>query len=172
MKLGHSYCILELIEILFSNNEYSTLRQSIENNHKSSGKPSIKLLKMKNPWGEHKSWTGRWSRFTNDWQRISKDLNKKFNFTDQTHGIFYMSFEDFLEYFDELFLVHTNLNAYHRSTDDYYLNKIKWLSVNFSGEWDEKTSGGIFNFFYLTEINYFKNKISRMWKRMSRRFLE
>ena len=58
----------------------------------------IKLLKLKNPYGESE-YSGNWCNNSEKW---TPKLKKKcdFNEEDDIYGIFYMSFNDFLHYFD------------------------------------------------------------------------
>ena len=60
----------------------------------------------------------------------------------QSHGLFYLSFNEFTEYFDEFYLVHTNLNAYYGPNINN--PSIKWVTKNFYGCWDseKQTAGG------------------------------
>lgn len=102
---------------------------------------SIRLLKMRDPWGEE-TWTGDWSRFSFAWTTLSGDLQAKLNGSTKSSGQFYISFEDFLKHFDELYLVHTNLNAFahaplthhHKSLDN------EWACVQFYGSWKSEDS--------------------------------
>lgn len=143
MSIGHSYCIIEPIEIVFGDNQYKRLRLSVD--EKIDSKKSIKLLKMRNPWGDD-SWNGKWSRLSNNWNILTKKLRTKLlNDINKTQGMFYIQFEDFMAYFDELYFVHTNLNAFHRSCHDFHKLKITWNTNSFYGSWDSTTnnSGGL-----------------------------
>ena len=57
---------------------------------------NIKLIKLRNPWGE-KEFNGQWSDNSLMW---NDELKKLVNFDGiRDEGIFYMSYEDFIEYF-------------------------------------------------------------------------
>jgi hypothetical protein len=57
----------------------------------------IRLIRLRNPWG-YKEWTGKWSDHSELWtEEAKKELNVNLNIEDD--GEFYMSFEDFFNYF-------------------------------------------------------------------------
>ena len=73
----HAYTIIDVRQEIYQNN-------------------IIKLLKLRNPWGE-KEFNGDWSDNSTKW---NNDLKKLFGFTEKKDdGIFYMSYEDFTYYF-------------------------------------------------------------------------
>ena len=56
----------------------------------------IKLVKLRNPWGE-KEFVGDWSDKSSKW---TNEIKKKVNFEEaKDDGIFYMSYDDFIKYF-------------------------------------------------------------------------
>ena len=88
---------------------------------------------MRNPWG-----TTPYSNLIDDSILDKLDLNKN-------KGEFYITFSDFISNFDELYLVHTNLNAYNRELFDK--NNKKWSETCFEGYLKEGiNAGGIFRF--------------------------
>jgi calpain-15 len=62
-----------------------------------------KLLKLRNPWGRFE-WTGAWSDASELWTEEMKSIFKP-SF-DKFDGIFWMSFDDFLRYFDSINVCH------------------------------------------------------------------
>ncbi|CAG8549219.1 2641_t:CDS:2 [Acaulospora morrowiae] len=76
---------------IMSNHSYSILRVAeIEN--------GIKLILIRNPWGKSE-WTGAWSDGSKEWtSERMKLLNHRFG----DDGAFWMTYEDFLEYWDEI----------------------------------------------------------------------
>lgn len=105
---------------------------------------SIKLLKMRNPWGED-SWAGKWSRFSFEWTRLSGELQESLlNSSTKPNGQFFISFDDFVDYFDELYLVHTNLNAFDYSPTTATAVSHDWSCETFLGSWSREsgTAGG------------------------------
>ncbi len=55
----------------------------------------IRLLHIRNPWG-FKEWTGDWSDKSTKW---TPELRQKFNHLDREDGVFFISFEDYLNFF-------------------------------------------------------------------------
>ena len=63
---------------------------------------SHKLLKVRNPWGNF-IWRGKWSPYWDGWNNQEKwktDLN--YNNTRKKNGTFWISFDDFVKYFDSV----------------------------------------------------------------------
>lgn len=113
---------------------------------------SIRLLRMRDPWGEE-TWVGDWSRFSFKWTTLSAELQTKLNGNTKSNGQFYMSFEDFIQHFDELYLVHTNLDAFGYSPSrTASINrkslKSKWSCIQFEGSWSlENSTAAGFHFY-------------------------
>ena len=60
----------------------------------------LQLVKIRNPWG-YGEWNGNWSDKSELW---TDDIKMQVNFKINDDGIFYMSFDDFIKYYDELSL--------------------------------------------------------------------
>lgn len=56
----------------------------------------IRLLKLRNPWG-FEEWKGDWS--DNDTKNWTDELKRRLNFESQDDGIFFIDFENYLEYY-------------------------------------------------------------------------
>eukprot|EP00347_Sterkiella_histriomuscorum_P024013 403332608 len=56
---------------------------------------TIRLLKIRNPWG-FKEWTGDWSDKSTKW---TQDIKDELGFEDKDDGVFYISFDDYLNFF-------------------------------------------------------------------------
>ena len=75
---GHTFTVTNLVEGTVKN-EY------------------IRLIRLRNPWG-YKEWNGKWSDHSRLWtDEAKKELNVNLHIEDD--GEFYMSFEDFFNYF-------------------------------------------------------------------------
>lgn len=144
---------MEPLELVAEKKLYNKLRISCKQSTKNSSKQSIRLLKISNPWGED-AWVGKWSRFSREWAQVSPELLEKLfdaqNTKRKSNGQFFISFEDFLENFDELYLVHTNLSVYNYTpTIEDFGNyfPMKWSCTHkFNGLWslELETAGGIY----------------------------
>lgn len=91
-----------------------------------------KLIKIRNPWG-HKEWKGRASDYdTAFWQQMSPADKQKLGYDDHirkqnSDGIFFMIWEDFLKYFQLLNFCKINDNASYNflsSNFDYLVPKL------------------------------------------------
>eukprot|EP01129_Flabellula_baltica_P016956 TRINITY_DN9254_c0_g1_i1.p1 TRINITY_DN9254_c0_g1~~TRINITY_DN9254_c0_g1_i1.p1 ORF type:complete len:998 (+),score=248.60 TRINITY_DN9254_c0_g1_i1:24-2996(+) len=106
---NHAYGVLEFIEV--------------------QGK---RLVKCRNPWGKYE-WKGRWSDGAKEWTpSIIQELDVVF----ADDGTFYMSFEDWKQIFNRLYVLRI------------YIDDIgeKWEKYFFKSEWTEQNAGGCMNF--------------------------
>jgi hypothetical protein len=74
-----------------------------------------KMLKIRNPWGE-KEWTGNCSDGDkNFWNKVSKTDKQRLGFSEKNDGIFFILWEDFLNYFQiiDLGKVNDKANYYY-----------------------------------------------------------
>ena len=80
---GHAYTIINIYHKTYKNKDY-------------------KLVKLRNPWGE-KEFNGDWSDKSSKW---NDELKKRLDFDGvKDDGIFYMSYDDFLEYYSSIEIV-------------------------------------------------------------------
>ena len=70
-------------------------------NEINDGKNTEKLLKMSNPWGDAE-FSGDWSETSSKW---NDELKKKLDFSENNDGDFFISFDDFINYFSSLGIV-------------------------------------------------------------------
>lgn len=84
----------------------------------------IKFLRVRNPWGQGE-WTGEWSDnsllWTAEWK--AKGFVKNYTFKDD--GTFFMRFEDFIQYFNRLFVM--------RSVRESWTHKGEWKGLSAQG---------------------------------------
>ena len=89
---NHAYTLIGVTEIVTGEGE---LR--VKSPHEASSPANIRLVKLRNPWGKGE-WNGEWSDSSPLWtSRVKQELG----FTDKDDGIFYMGFQDWLNYFRE-----------------------------------------------------------------------
>lgn len=139
LVLGHAYTILSLFEIM-SNGQ---LRDGPGTS--ASGGRSTRLIRMRNPWGQSKSFTGRWSANAREWDRLDDDLKMQLNAGNQSDGEFFICFEDFVQFFDEIGFVHVNMNAFYDGSSGA-MSGYKWVCQNYMGEFvPGRNSGGCGN---------------------------
>jgi hypothetical protein len=59
----------------------------------------LRLVQIRNPWGNGVEWTGRWGDKDPSWQQYP-DVAQSINFVEADDGTFWMAWEDVLRYFD------------------------------------------------------------------------
>lgn len=70
-----------------------------------------RMLKLRNPWGQ-KEWSGRASDNDNQfWSTVSPADKQKMGYTSKNDGIFFMLWDDFVNYFDMVDICKINDNA-------------------------------------------------------------
>lgn len=88
---------------------------------------SIRLIKLRNPWG-HKEWKGRASDYDLDfWNQISATDKQMLDYEDASRkkerdGIFFITWEDFLRYFQLVDICKLNDNAHYNFTPTEFQN--------------------------------------------------
>ena len=105
----------------------------------------IKLIKIKSIW-KNKRWNGDWGDESLLWGDEEK---KQVNYCRKSKELFFMSFQDFYNYFDLTEICYLLFKSYSKS---YYINE---ANIN---------NGNIFNI-YLEEDGYFSiSLIRKMWR--------
>ncbi|CAF0817426.1 unnamed protein product [Brachionus calyciflorus] len=136
LALGHAYSVLGVYELLDKNGKYE-LRDP---NDQDTQAKSKKLLKVRNPWGETKSYTGKWSSKSPEWNKISPEIKKALKMDDQTDGQFLISLSEFIKNFDELDIVHVDFNAFSDDTNSE--SKVNWINKQMIGSWKKGLNAG------------------------------
>ncbi|VDO10476.1 unnamed protein product [Brugia timori] len=62
----------------------------------------IPLLRIRNPWGNEQEWNGDWSDDSELWDYVSSQQKKDMNLVLAHDGEFWMSFDDFMRYFNKM----------------------------------------------------------------------
>ena len=140
LVLGHAYTILSIYEVM-SNGQ-------LRNGPSQPGdsRRATRLIRMRNPWGQNKSFTGRWSANAREWDRVDDNLKAQLNAGNQNDGEFFICFEDFLQFFDELGFVHVNMNAFYDAGTGGSVPDFKWVCQNYAGEFiPGRNAGGCGN---------------------------
>ena len=76
----------------------------------STSQGPVRLVKLRNPW-TNAEWQGDWSDQSDKW---TPALKKALNFTEEADGTFWMSFEDFKDYFSTVTICRINDSySYH-----------------------------------------------------------
>jgi hypothetical protein len=103
LEKSHAYSILKAIEV-----------------------DSTKFVQLRNPWG-YGNWNGKYNNNDESW---TIELKEKLNFEDNSDGIFWMLYEDFIQIFNQVYICR--------------LIPEDFKTISIQGQWDSSNSGGSF----------------------------
>ncbi|CAL8102904.1 unnamed protein product [Calicophoron daubneyi] len=109
---------------------------------------SVKLVRLRNPWGNEKEWCGAWSDQSSEWKRIPASERKRIGLTFQNDGEFWMSYEDFCRYFSRIEFCHLGPESGTFGEPlGQQLATVRWEMTKEEGEWARfSTAGGCRNY--------------------------
>jgi calpain, invertebrate len=124
---------------LIRGHAYSITRASMVDivTPKSTGK--IPLLCLRNPWGNEAEWNGPWSDKSPEWRFIPDHAKRQVGLKFDLDGEFWMSFSDFLRFFDRLEICNLSPDSL---SEDQESGMKKWNVNVFEGEWVAGMSAG------------------------------
>ena len=61
--------------------------------------PGVRLVKVRNPWGSEQ-YKGPWCDTCKEWDKVSKEIKDKLNFSAADDGVFYITIEDYHKGFE------------------------------------------------------------------------
>ncbi len=103
----------------------------------------IPLIRIRNPWGNEAEWNGAWSDGSPEWRYIPDDEKENLGINFDSDGEFWMSFKDFMNYFDQLEICNLTPDA----LDADFSSRPKWEVATFEGSWIAgETAGGCRNY--------------------------
>lgn len=120
---SHAYSILEakLVDIVTANES-----------------ETIKLLRLRNPWGNDVEWNGAWSDNSKEWISIPDMTKKEISLNFAHDGEFWISFQDFLKYFDCLEICNLSPDSLTDNDGD----SKRWNMKVFEGAWASGVTAG------------------------------
>ncbi|XP_075165551.1 calpain A isoform X3 [Haematobia irritans] len=127
---GHAYSITKvcMIDIITPNRQ---------------GK--LPMVRLRNPWGNEAEWNGPWSDSSPEWRYIPDEQKHEIGLNFDRDGEFWMSFQDFLKYFERVEICNLSPDSLTESQQND--GKRKWEMSMFEGEWTVGvTAGGCRNF--------------------------
>jgi calpain len=105
------------------------------------GMSTLKLVRIRNPWGNEKEWTGAYSDDSPEWADIDAEEKARIGLNDRDDGEFWMSFEDYVDNFTKIEICMLNPDSSGDSTAR------KWHMDVKQGTWQKHvTAGGCRNF--------------------------
>lgn len=134
LVVGHAYTIVKAIEIV--GDKLRDFKEPTQND-------SIKLLKVRNPWGDKNQWSGDYGKNSSKWDSINESVKAKLDEEIQADGNFFISLDDFIKFFNRVHFVHVNLSALttHEKEDQDSLD-YHWSYQEFNGAWIKGTNSG------------------------------
>ncbi|XP_052869463.1 calpain-B-like [Anopheles cruzii] len=106
-------------------------------------KGKIQLLRLRNPWGNENEWNGAWSDKSAEWGFIKEETKHAIGLTFEVDGEFWMSFPDFVKYFDRVEMCHISPDCPIAQRE----GRFGWRQSSFEGEWViGSTAGGCRNY--------------------------
>ncbi|TGZ63818.1 hypothetical protein CRM22_006700 [Opisthorchis felineus] len=107
----------------------------------------VRLIRLRNPWGNDREWYGPWSDKSNEWNAISVSERKRIGLVFDNDGEFWMSYEDFVRYFSRLEFCHLGPETGHFGQPSRpEKSRGCWEMTTEVGEWIRySTAGGCRN---------------------------
>lgn len=103
-------------------------------------KGKIPLIRLRNPWGNEAEWKGAFSDGSPEWRCIPDYAKKEIGLEFNNDGEFWMTFRDFLKYFDRVEICHLCPDSVGDDGDTR--KKKNWKITTFEGEWARGISAG------------------------------
>lgn len=108
-----------------------------------SPRRALKLIRIRNPWGNEVEWNGAWSDKSTEWRQVPSNLRAEIGLTIDNDGEFWMRFKDFLKYFDILEICHLSPESFKFDDEDVKDSCEKeWILNSYEGEWIAGISAG------------------------------
>jgi len=110
------------------------------------GTEKVRLLRVRNPWGEESEFQGKWSENSSNWYFVPKETKNSLNLTAADDGEFWVSFDEFITHFDSISLVYPTPDTLEPVLCDqnrrFFLDesKFEWHKEIYKGSWVEGVS--------------------------------
>uniref|UniRef100_A0AAG5DW99 Calpain catalytic domain-containing protein n=1 Tax=Anopheles atroparvus TaxID=41427 RepID=A0AAG5DW99_ANOAO len=131
-------------EGLITGHAYSITKAQVVDIKTPKFQGKVKLLRLRNPWGNDKEWNGAWSDQSSEWKFIDDATKRSLGLTFDNDGEFWMSFADFQKYFEKIEMCHLTPDCPIIKQSE---GQFKWKTSAYEGEWVKgSTAGGCINF--------------------------
>jgi calpain len=118
---GHAYSVTKAVTIKRPNEQ------------------EIRLVRVRNPWGNEVKWMGQWSDGSEEWKVIADDDKEKLGLNYENDGEFYMSHRDFMKHFEMIEMTHL---APDYIDDQIEHENLQWNLQCFHGSWIQRKNAG------------------------------
>lgn len=101
---------------------------------------TVKLVRVRNPWGNEVEWNGAWSDRDPVWNQLPYQDRQNLGQQSRADGEFWMTYEDWIENFHQIQICSVSPDTLKssRSGPDGY----QWNCLQFDGEWVNGVSAG------------------------------
>uniref|UniRef100_A0A182Q5Q5 Calpain catalytic domain-containing protein n=1 Tax=Anopheles farauti TaxID=69004 RepID=A0A182Q5Q5_9DIPT len=107
---------------------------------------TVRLLRIRNPWGNGVEWNGRWSDKSREWKSLDSAERKRIGLTLENDGEFWMELADFMKHFDRLEVCHLSpeLHSVEESGSGGMEppKRYRWELSALDGQWIRDTTAG------------------------------
>ncbi|CAB1348887.1 unnamed protein product [Coregonus sp. 'balchen'] len=106
---GHAYAVTDVRKVRLGHGLMAYFKSD-----------KLTMIRLRNPWGE-REWNGAWSDSSEEWGKVSKSEREKIGVTVQDDGEFWMTFDDFCQYFSDLImcrLINTSYLSFHKTWEE------------------------------------------------------
>uniref|UniRef100_A0A674DH89 Calpain 5 n=1 Tax=Salmo trutta TaxID=8032 RepID=A0A674DH89_SALTR len=106
---GHAYAVTDVRKVRLGHGLMAYFKSD-----------KLTMIRLRNPWGESE-WKGAWSDSSEEWGKVSKSEREKIGMTVQDDGEFWMTFDDFCQYFSDLImcrLINTSYLSLHKTWEE------------------------------------------------------
>uniref|UniRef100_A0A673YZX9 Calpain 5 n=1 Tax=Salmo trutta TaxID=8032 RepID=A0A673YZX9_SALTR len=106
---GHAYAVTDVRKVRLGHGLMAYFKSD-----------KLTMIRLRNPWGE-KEWNGAWSDSSEEWGKVSKSEREKIGVIVQDDGEFWMTFDDFCQYFSDLImcrLINTSYLSLHKTWEE------------------------------------------------------
>ncbi|CAH8441341.1 unnamed protein product [Schistosoma rodhaini] len=100
----------------------------------------VHLVRCRNPWGERHEWKGPWSDNSPEWKDVKSKDKRALQYKPKEDGEFWMSFQDFEDYFSLLEICHFGYSSL--DCKDEIDKKKRCEEICFLGEWVANVNAG------------------------------
>lgn len=111
---------------LVNNHAYTIVDATIVEVHEEN----VRLLRIRNPWGNCFEWNGMFSDKSPVWKNIDNEARKRIGFTSKCDGEFFICYEDFTKHFDDIDICYLNPSSFAQENEQN-----QWYESTFDGEW-------------------------------------
>jgi len=106
----------------------------------------IKLISIRNPWGNEVEWNGAWSDKSYEWQSVDQATKTEIGLVCENDGESWMSYNDFMYNWDCVDICHVTIDGFSAELlETDYDADLSWSCSYYLSEWSGSSAGGCAN---------------------------